>query len=173
MKGVSQMKTDSNYRRSGFTLVELLVVLVILVLLFGLVGPRILGAQAKADIKKTQIDIGNLESSLKLYAIDNRNFPSDEDGLTALLKKPADESRSQNWDGPYLDAEDLPADPWGNSYRYKYPPENGTRDFPNIWSPGKDSQDSTDDDITNWKKSSSDEGDGAPKANPSNNDGNN
>ena len=160
-------------RRSGFTLVELLVVLVILVLLFGLVGPRILGAQAKADIKKTQIDIGNLESSLKLYAIDNRTFPSDEDGLKALLEKPSDENRSQNWDGPYLDAEDLPADPWGNSYRYKYPPENGKRDFPNIWSPGKDGQDSSDDDIINWKKSSSEGGgDNAPKANASN-DGNN
>lgn len=168
------MQTNSKNRRSGFTLVELLVVLVILVLLFGLVGPRILGAQAKADIKKTQIDIGNLEGSLKLYAIDNRNFPSDEDGLKALLEKPSDEARSQNWDGPYLDAEVLPVDPWGNTYRYKYPPENGKRDFPNIWSPGKDTQDSSDDDITNWIKSSSEGGgDSAPKANTANNDGTN
>ena len=142
--------------RNGFTLVELLVVLVILVLLFGLVGPRILGAQAKADVKKTQIDIGSLESALELFAVDNRTFPASEDGLKALLEAPADENRSRNWDGPYLDAEDLPVDPWGNSYRYAYPPENGKRDFPNIWSPGKDGQDNTDDDIANWKRESSD-----------------
>ena len=144
--------------RSGFTLVELLVVLVILVLLFGLVGPRILGAQAKADIKKTQIDIGNLSSALKLFAVDNRNYPMTEEGLQSLLESPADENRSRNWDGPYLDAEDLPVDPWGNTYRYAYPPPNGKRDFPNIWSPGKDNQDNTDDDIVNWKKDS--DGDG-------------
>ncbi len=138
--------------RRGFTLVELLVVLVILVLLFGLVGPRILGAQAKADIKKTQIDIGNLSSALKLFAVDNRNYPMTEEGLQSLLESPADENRSRNWDGPYLDAEDLPVDPWGNSYRYTYPPANGKRDFPNIWSLGKDGQDNTDDDIVNWKQ---------------------
>ncbi len=144
--------------RKGFTLVELLVVLVILVLLFSLVGPRILGAQQKADIKKTQIDIGNLESAIELFAVDNRNFPTTEEGLQSLLEPPADENRSRNWDGPYVDAEDLPLDPWGNAYRYTYPPANGKRDFPNIWSPGKDGQDSTDDDIVNWKKDSTADG---------------
>ena len=150
------MNTGDN--RKGFTLVELLVVLVILVLLFGLVGPRILGAQQKADIKKTRIDIGNLESALKLFAVDNRNYPISEDGLQSLLEAPADENRSRNWDGPYLDAEDLPVDPWGNAYRYAYPPTNGKRDFPNIWSPGKDAQDNTEDDIVNWKQDSETDG---------------
>lgn len=152
--------------RAGFTLVELLVVLVILVLLFGLVGPRILGAQAKADVKKTQIDIGSLEGALEFFAVDNRTFPVSEDGLKALLEAPADENRSRNWDGPYLDSEDLPVDPWGNSYRYIYPPENGKRDFPNIWSPGKDGQDNTDDDVVNWKRDSSGKsGEKAPATN--------
>ena len=148
----------SGHYSRGFTLVELLVVLVILVLLFGLVGPRILGAQAKADIKKTRIDIGNLESALKLFAVDNRNYPATEEGLQSLLEAPADENRSRNWDGPYVDAEDLPVDPWGNTYRYTYPPANGKRDFPNIWSPGKDGEDNTDDDIVNWKKDSKTDG---------------
>ena len=143
---------NSGETRRGFTLVELLVVLVILVLLFGLVGPRILGAQQKADIKTTRIAIGNLESTLKLFAVDNHDYPTTEEGLQSLLEAPADENRSRDWDGPYLDAEDLPVDPWGNSYRYTYPPANGKRDFPNIWSLGKDGQDNTDDDIVNWKK---------------------
>jgi len=137
--------------RGGFTLVELLVVLVILVAILGLVGPRILGAQAKADIKKTQIDIGNLEGALELYHVDNRTFPLTEEGLNALLEKPADEIRGRAWDGPYLDAEDLPMDPWGNTYQYLYPPTHGKRDFPNLWSPGKDRQENTDDDVFNWK----------------------
>ena len=144
--------------RKGFTLVELLVVLVILVLLFGLVGPRILGAQQKADIKTTRIAIGNLESTLKLFAVDNHAYPTTEEGLQSLLEAPADENRSRDWDGPYLDAEDLPIDPWGNSYRYVYPPANGKRDFPNVWSPGKDGQDNTDDDVVNWKQDSKADG---------------
>jgi general secretion pathway protein G len=162
--------TQSPVNRAGFTLVELLVVLVILVLLFGLVGPRILGAQAKADIKTTQIDIGNLESALEFFAVDMRTFPTSEEGLQALLAAPVDENRSQNWDGPYLDSEDLPVDAWGNAYRYSYPPENGKRDFPNIWSPGKDGQDNTDDDIVNWKKDPSQQnGEKASSANDRNN----
>lgn len=138
-------------QKRGFTLVEVLVVLVILVLLFGLVGPRILGSQQKANIKTTQLTIGNLESALRLYAVENSTFPSTEEGLAALLQPPSDEQRSRNWAGPYLDAEALPVDPWGNSFRYEYPPKYGSRDFPNIWSPGKDSQDDTDDDIANWQ----------------------
>ncbi|MEM7314276.1 MAG: type II secretion system major pseudopilin GspG [Planctomycetota bacterium] len=145
--------------RSGFTLVEVLVVLVILVLLIGLVGPRVLGSQQKANIKKVKLDLGNLGSSLEMYAVENQTFPTTEEGLVALLEKPSDENRAANWDGPYLDAEDLPADPWGNSYRYAYPPKNGKRDFPNIWSPGKDGQDNTDDDIVNWKKTDGGSGD--------------
>jgi len=139
-------------RRRGFTLVEVLVVMVILVLLFSIVGPRILGSQQKANIKKAQIDIGSIGGALELYALDNRGFPNTEEGLEALMEAPADEQRTRNWDGPYMDAEDLPIDPWGNEYRYIYPNEHGRRDFPNIWSPGKDSEDSTDDDIVNWKQ---------------------
>lgn len=158
-------------RHDGFTLVELLVVLVILVAILGLVGPRILGAQAKADIKKTQVDIGNLGAALNLYHVDNRTFPSTEEGLQAMLQRPADENRGRAWDGPYLDAEDLPVDPWGNSYRYTYPPTNGKRDFPNIWSPGKDGQDNTDDDIVNWKKNDSNTDSGTGGGQTSNTNG--
>ena len=93
-----------------FTLVELMVVLAILVLLVAMVGPRLLGTQKKADVKATVQQIENLSNCLKLYAVDNRTYPATEDGLKALLDKPAETetSRVTSWDGPYLDAEELP-----------------------------------------------------------------
>lgn len=137
-------------RRSAFTLLELMIVLVILVLLFAMVGPRLLGSQKKADIKAAKTQIGNLESALELYAVDMRTFPSSEDGLQALIEPPSDERAAAKWDGPYLDDNVLPRDPWDNDYQYEYPPTNNTRDFPDIWSFGPDGEDGTDDDIGNW-----------------------
>jgi len=143
----------------GFTLVELMVVLAILVVLVAMVGPRLLGTQKKADIKATIQQISNLESALKLYAVDNRTYPSSEDGLKALMEKPAESEKALGWQGPYLDAESLPVDPWGNQFKYEFPPTNGVRkDFPNIWSVGPDGEDNTDDDIKNWKSEGSEDG---------------
>jgi general secretion pathway protein G len=143
---------------SGFTLVEIMVVLAILVLLVALVGPRVLKTQDKADLKITRTQISNLESCLKYYKNDVRTYPTTEEGLQALVQKPADEARSQNWAGPYLDEDALPTDPWGNKFRYEYPPTHGTSaEKPNIWSAGPDGKDDTEDDIYNWTKA---EGDG-------------
>ena len=136
--------------RSGFTLVELMVVLAILVLLVAMVGPRLLGTQEKATVKAAVGQIDGLETALKLYHIDNKTYPSTEEGLSALLSKPADENRAKNWDGPYLDEDTIPADPWGNAYVYTYPPAQGSQDIPNIASKGKDGQENTEDDIKNW-----------------------
>lgn len=150
-------------KNRGFTLVELMVVLAILVLLVAMVGPRLLGTQKKADVKATIQQIENLSNCLKLYAVDNRTYPSTEDGLKALLEKPAETetSRATSWDGPYLDADGLPVDPWGNAYGYEYPPTKGNRkDFPNIWSMGPDGEENTDDDITNWTGDSTEEDSG-------------
>lgn len=139
--------------RRGFTLVELMVVLAILVLLVAMVGPRLLGSQKKADVKATMQQINNLESCLQLYAVDNRTFPTTEEGLGQLLNRPIDETRSVNWDGPYLEADALPSDPWGRPYKYEFPPTRGRRnDTPIVWSFGPDGQDNTEDDITSWTK---------------------
>jgi hypothetical protein len=78
------------------------------------------------------------------------HYPSSEDGLQALLDPPSDERAAQKWEGPYLDTDMLPLDPWDNDYQYEYPPTNNRRDFPDIWSYGPDGEDGTDDDITNW-----------------------
>ena len=147
--------------RRGFTLVELMVVLAILVLLVAMVGPRLLGSQKKADVKATMQQISNLESCLQLYAVDNRTFPTTEEGMGLLLNRPADEMRSVNWDGPYLEADALPRDPWGRPYQYEFPPTRGRRnDTPVIWSLGPDGQDSTEDDITSWTKTGPNEAEG-------------
>jgi general secretion pathway protein G len=138
-------------RRRGFTLLELMIVLVILVLLFAMVGPRLLGSQRKADIKATQTQIGSLEAALNLYAVDMRTFPSSEDGLMALIEPPSDERAAQQWAGPYLDDDVLPMDPWGNEFSYEYPPSRNTHDKPDIWSLGPDGEEDTDDDIGNWR----------------------
>lgn len=158
-------------RREAFTLLELMIVLVILVLLFAMVGPRLLGSQKKADIKAARIQIGNLESALKMYYINMRSFPSTEDGLQALIAPPSDENKARKWDGPYLDDNVLPVDPWDNPYEYVYPPEHNQRDFPDIWSLGPDGEPDTDDDITNWHESTTEDGiegeSGMPAASPS------
>lgn len=139
-----------NRRRHAFTLLELMIVLVILVLLLAMVGPRLLGTQKKAYIKNTKAQIGIFKTALDSYAAEVGHYPSSEDGLQALLDPPSDERAAQKWEGPYLDTDMLPLDPWDNDYQYEYPPTNNRRDFPDIWSYGPDGEDGTDDDITNW-----------------------
>ena len=143
--------SDCSRRRDGLTLIELMIVLIILVMLFAIAGPRLLGTQKKADVKGTKAQIGNFEAALRLYAVDMRTFPSTEDGLGALIKAPADEAKARKWDGPYLDDEVVPADSWGNAFVYEYPPSKGARDFPNISSPGLDGEADTEDDVNNWR----------------------
>jgi len=144
--------------REAFTLLELMIVLVILVLIIAAVGPRLLGTQKKGEINVTKIQIANFEDALKTYHVEMRSFPSTEDGLQALLEPPSDERAARKWAGPYLD-EEIPLDPWGNEYQYEYPPTHNQRDFPDIWSYGPDGEPDTDDDIVNWSQSSGEQGD--------------
>lgn len=138
-------------RRHGFTILELLIVLVILLGILAIVGPRLLGSQKKADIKIAKAQISNLESALKEYAADMKGFPKTEDGLKALLKKPSDEKKAKRWDGPYLDETDLPADPWDNNFIYQYEASKDGIDRPVIISKGPDGEENTEDDIYNYK----------------------
>ncbi|MEE8451916.1 MAG: type II secretion system major pseudopilin GspG [Thermoguttaceae bacterium] len=139
-------------RRSGFTLMELLVVLGILVLLVALVTPKILGTQEKADINFTRTQVGSFKGALERYHFDMRGFPTSEQGLQSLVTTPSggDGTTSTRWDGPYTNSDSLPKDPWGNPYQYAYPPTNGTGKYPDIWSAGPDGQDGTEDDICSW-----------------------
>jgi general secretion pathway protein G len=101
---------------AGFTLVELLVVLAILTLLAGLVGPRVLGQLGGAKSKTAAVQIADIDKALELYKLDVGRFPSTEEGLQALVQKPA--TVASGWNGPYLKGS-LPSDPWGKPYRYQ------------------------------------------------------
>lgn len=145
MSNGGQQQRKSN-RQGGFTLMELLVVLAILGLLMSLVGPRVLNQLGGAKTKTAAIQIKDLEQSLEMYKLDVGRFPSTEQGLNALVTKPAD---VVGWNGPYLKS-DVPVDPWKREYHYKYPGERGELDiftFGQNGSPGGEGEDS---DVGNW-----------------------
>ena len=108
-------------KQRGFTLLELLVVMVIIGLLAGYVGPRFFSQIGKSEVSTTKAQIDAFEKGLDQYRIDVGRYPSSEQGLQALMTAPAGESR---WQGPYL-RKAVPADPWGNAYRYANPGPNG------------------------------------------------
>jgi len=136
-------------REKGFTLIEIMVVVVIIGLLATLVLPRVLGRQEQAQIEKARADIQALSSALKLYKLDNYNFPSTQQGLDALRREPSGDPPARNWkEGGYI--ERLPTDPWGNEYQYLRPGQHGEFD---LWSYGADGKPGGEDaaaDITNW-----------------------
>jgi general secretion pathway protein G len=130
----------------GFTLLELLVVMVIIGLLAGYVGPKYFSQIGKSEIKATRAQIDALEKALDQYRLDVGRYPSSEQGLAALTKSPAGESR---WQGPYLKKE-VPADPWGTAYQYKQPGEHGELDLYSFGKDGKAGGEGEAADITNW-----------------------
>ena len=121
-------------RRGGFTLVELLVVLVILSLVMGLVGPRVLSYLSSSQSRAAKLQIESFASALDLFYLDNGRYPSTSEGLEALVRRPA---AATNWSGPYLQQPDVPVDPWGNAYEYRVP---GNRAPYTIVSLGSDGQ---------------------------------
>lgn len=123
-----------NKQQKGFTLIEVMAVVVILGLLVTLVVPRVLGRQEQAQVQKAQIDINMISSSLTMYKLDNYNFPSTSQGLDALMTKPSGTPEAANWRSPYVSR--LPKDPWGNPYQYLQP-GNQSADY-DIWSYGSD-----------------------------------
>jgi general secretion pathway protein G len=147
-----KVRTNRRARRAGFTLTEMLIVLAILVMLVALVVPRFLGAQRRADRQTAQAQIGLLRGALERYAMDTKNFPNTEQGLQALVSAPGDSETgtAASWDGPYINKDEIPKDPWGNEYQYVYPPERGAGDLPDIWSYGPDGEDNTEDDVCSW-----------------------
>lgn len=157
------MTTTRHAKRTGLTLLELMIVLIILVMLFAIAGPRLLNTQRKADIKGTTVQIANLEAALKDYYLDMKGYPNTEEGLQALMRKPADEQKASRWAGPYLEADQLPSDAWGNPFMYEYPPTKGSGRMPNISSGGPDGDASTEEDnINNWHGSGTPEEGGEP-----------
>jgi general secretion pathway protein G len=142
-------------RRGGFTLMEVLLVLVILVVLMGFAVPSLLGSKQKADIDAAKTQIGLFRTALEKYALDMNTFPTSEEGLDVLIVKPTDGEDDQvaNWAGPYITttSKEAPRDPWGGEYMYEYPSTHES-EYPDIWSAGPDRKEGTEDDIVNWSK---------------------
>jgi general secretion pathway protein G len=129
------MQTSRTQQR-GFTLIEVMVVVVILGILAALVVPKIMGRPDEARVIKARQDVQAIEAALNLYRLDNHVYPSTEQGLTALVEKPSGEPAAPNWKtGGYLDR--VPQDPWGRPYQYLNPGLHGEID---IWSYGADGQ---------------------------------
>lgn len=130
----------------GFTLLELLVVMVIIGLLAGYVGPRFFGQIGKSEVKVARAQLDALQKALDQYRIDAGRYPSTEQGLVALREKPVDEAR---WAGPYL-SKAVPKDPWGHDYQYRSPGEHGEYDLLSFGHDGRPGGDGEDADLTSW-----------------------
>ncbi len=130
----------------GFTLLELLVVMVIIGLLAGYVGPRYFAQVGKSEIKTARAQIDAFEKALDTYRLDVGRYPDSEQGLNALFARPANEPK---WDGPYL-RKMPPVDPWGNQYVYKAPGEHGEYDLYSLGKDGRAGGRKENADITNW-----------------------
>ncbi len=145
----STLRAASRARAAGFTLIEIMVVVVILGILAALVLPNVMGRIGQAQSTKVKADIQGYETALSLFKLDNFKYPSTDQGLEALVKQPADPS-IRNWkEGGYIRA--LKKDPWGNDYQYVYPGTHGTEY--DIFTLGADAQpggDGENADVGNW-----------------------
>jgi general secretion pathway protein G len=143
------MKKQYQLRQGGFSLVEILVVLVIMGLLISVVAPNVLDRADEARVRKVYADFSALETALKLYRLDNFSYPSSEQGLTALVEKPSLDPIPKNWRS-YLDEE--PMDPWGRPYLYLFPGEKGEVDIYTLGADGLSGGDGQNADLGNWQE---------------------
>ncbi len=148
------MSTSSRIQRlrhaasRGFTLIELMVVLVIIGLLAALIVPNVLDRADDARLTAARTDVSNIMQSLKLYRLDNQRYPTGEQGLQALVTKPTTSPVPSNW-RPYL--EKLPQDPWGQPYKYLNPGLKGEVDVFSLGADGKEGGEGKDADLGSWQ----------------------
>lgn len=135
-------------KNGGFTLLELLIVMIIIGLLAALIGPKMVGrvGESRQTVAKQQIE--GFSSALEMYKLDTTRYPSQEVGLEALVTQPQGVT---NWKGPYLTKRIIPKDPWGNEYVYIYPGQHGNYDIISYGADGKPGGESEDKDITSWE----------------------
>lgn len=136
----------------GFTLIELMVVIVILGILAGLIIPRIMGRPEEARRMKARVQIESIETALKLYKLDNGSYPSTEQGLEALVEAPSVGQLPRAWrDGGYLEKGRVPKDPWDNEFIYLSPGVNSDFDLISYGADGEPGGEGKDKDVNNWE----------------------
>jgi len=146
------MRGQAKRRRQGergFTLVELLVVITIITLIMGIVGPRVLGYLSESKAKAAKIQIESFASALDLFFLDTGRYPNGSEGLTALVRRPGNIAA---WNGPCLKGGLVPPDPWGNPYIYRAPGQNGAYDILSYGSDGTEGGTGAGQDITSWQR---------------------
>jgi len=131
---------------AGFTLVEMLVVIAIIGLIMGLVGPRVLSSLGESKVKAAKLQIESFSSSLDLFYLDVGRYPTGSEGLAALAQRPGNASI---WNGPYLKTGSVPTDPWGHVYLYRAPAERGPYEIVSLGSDGQEGGAGTAADISN------------------------
>lgn len=135
-------------KQSAFTLLELLVVLAIIAMLAGIVGPQVIKHLDESKNKAAKIQIEELMAALDLYKLDLGNYPTTKQGLHALIKSPAE---VKDWSGPYLRKETVPVDPWQRDYIYLYPGKHGKFDLYSLGADGIEGGENEDRDIVGWE----------------------
>ncbi|WP_299178580.1 type II secretion system major pseudopilin GspG [uncultured Neptuniibacter sp.] len=148
MKSTTQRYQDKCRRPKGFTLLEILVVLVILGLLASLVGPQVFKQLSSSKSKTASLQIEELSSALDLYRLEVGGYPTSEQGLDALINKPANIDK---WNGPYLKKSIIRDDPWGNAYIYVFPGEHGEFDLYSLGADKQEGGEGENKDVKSWE----------------------
>ncbi|OHC04300.1 MAG: type II secretion system protein GspG [Planctomycetes bacterium RIFCSPHIGHO2_12_39_6] len=136
------------FKSAGFTLLELLIVMIIIGLLAALIGPKMIGrvGESRQTVAKQQVE--GFGSALEMYKLDTTKYPTQEQGLEALVSEP---QGVNNWKGPYLKKKFIPKDPWGHEYIYTYPGANGDYDIVSYGADGNTGGDGEDKDVASWE----------------------
>jgi len=143
---ISRGRRADRKAEAGFTLVEMLVVIAIIGLIMGLVGPRVLNSLGESKVKAAKLQIESFSSSLDLFYLDVGRYPTASEGLVALAQRPGNASI---WNGPYLKTGTVPTDPWGHIYLYRAPAERGPYEIVSLGSDGQEGGTGTAADISN------------------------
>lgn len=133
--------------QAGYSLLELLVVLAILALVIAIAAPRVIGYLSTSKVKVAQIQIQNIVTALDMYRMDNAGYPTEQQGLKALVERP---EGAQAWNGPYLTRADGLTDPWGRPYVYRTPGLNAEVDVSSLGADGKEGGEGEDRDVGSW-----------------------